>query len=420
MIKTIFIAACIVIVAAATGCGSGDDNACAKKLYNSPSMVVSGNNIYISYYAKNKYTDTAASTCTESSKNYDLIYSVSNDGGNSWTKKTVVTELLPPSGVIGLSTQNIAVNSTGSNIYISYIDGSTLKCAYSTDSGSTFTSVTVDSSYSTSNQSMIINGSGTLYIAYNAYLPTAAINTSVLNVATSSNSGATWTTATADGTANTGFSPSLAVDSTNCVHITYYYPEPTGGIRYATNTSGSWATLDVKTNDGTMSGLFNSIVVPPGNTAYASYYNPGGYTLGSAGEYLENTNGTIEFAKSVGPVTYTSVDSTASTGKAVSADISGNNIYISYGYYDSAASKNELRFAKSTNGGSSFTVSSTTIDTDIATTTSTSGVVYLSSCLRVYTLNSVATVYVVYVTSSGTALKFAKSTDGGTLGPKRH
>ncbi|MFH1223466.1 MAG: hypothetical protein V1647_03880 [Pseudomonadota bacterium] len=408
--RSVFVFVCLGALTLTT-CGGGDDNPCAAKLYNSPSMIVYGNSIYISYYSKNKYTDPSASSCTESSTNYDLIFSYSADNGNSWSKKTVVSQVLPPSSAVGLSTQNIAVNSTGSQIFISYLDGSILKCAYSLDSGSTFTSVTVDSDSAATNQALIMDGNGKLYIAYDPYLLTSTEDTSTLYVATSTDSGVTWTTTEVDSTAGTGHSPSMAVDETNQVYVTYYYATTSGGLKYALYNLSAWSTGSVKVGDGAVSGLFSSVIVPPGNTSYVAFYDPNGYSVTSDG-YIENTNGTLKFTKSVSPSIVT-IDSAAYTGEAVSAGISGNNVYVSYGQYNPSGDINGLKFAKSTNGGSSFTVSSGYIDTDIVPTSTTRGLVYLNSCLKVYTLNSVTTVYIVYVASSGTALKFAKSSDGG-------
>ncbi len=91
-------------------------------------------------------------------------------------------------------------------------------------------------------------------------------------------------------------------------------------------------------------GWKTSIAVA-GNSVYISYY--------------DSTNSDLKFAKSTdGGATWSTatVDSAGDVGWGISIAVDGSNVYISY--YDST--NGDLKFAKSTNGGATW--SKTTVD----------------------------------------------------------
>jgi hypothetical protein len=255
-----------------------------------------------------------------------------------------------------------------------------------------------------------------VYIAYNGDIIGSSTNLSKLTVAQSVD-GITWTTTIVDSTSATGLSPSISIDSSNKLHIAYYYAVSTGGLKYATNASGSWVVSNVKIGSNKVSGSFNSILTLTDGSKNVLFYDPDGYTTNSDGNYEQNENGTLKFAKSSSWSSYVTVDSTAYTGKSVSTATDGTNIYVAYGFYNRLTGDNKLKFAKSINGGSNFTVSATEIDTALPITSGGDGIGYLNSALTYDTSSS--TLYLIYVASSGEALKFASSTNGGTTWSKK-
>jgi len=66
-----------------------------------------------------------------------------------------------------------------------------------------------------------------------------------------------------------GINNSMAIDSTNNIHISYY-DEDTGELRYATNGSGEWKFYKIDKNE---SGQYNSIAVDSKNRVHISYFD---------------------------------------------------------------------------------------------------------------------------------------------------
>lgn len=115
---------------------------------------------------------------------------------------------------------------------------------------------------------------------------------------------------TVDSTGIVGKYPSMATDYNNKVHISYH-DKSNNGLKYATNTSGSWANIG-----GLVGGKYTSIATDSNNKVHISYYNPTDHSLSYA------TNASGGWVKSI-------LDST--DGKYTSIAIDSNNkVHISY------------------------------------------------------------------------------------------
>ncbi|MEK6647507.1 MAG: carboxypeptidase regulatory-like domain-containing protein [Candidatus Firestonebacteria bacterium] len=93
---------------------------------------------------------------------------------------------------------------------------------------------------------------------------------------------------------------SIAIDGNNKVHISYnyYLDNMSHGLKYITNSSGSWVSTDVNSNDGSGAGGFTSIAIDSNNKVHIS--SNGGtlqYTTNISGEWknyiLDSTSGSV-------------------------------------------------------------------------------------------------------------------------------
>jgi hypothetical protein len=322
-ITTVFVLSQLVMGCGGSSGGDEDDYGFIKTidsvgivgLYTS--IAVNGDNVYVSYF---------------DSTNMDLKFARSTDGGATWSAGNI--KAVDSAGDVGYFT---SIKADGSNIYISYLDGTNneLKIAKSTDSGATwpagniktvdtngvgyFTSTavdganvyisygdttnldlkfakstdggatwpagnikTIDSAGSVGNQnSIMVNGS----IIYISYLDGTNYD---LKIAKSTDGGATWPAGnikTVDSAGSVGYYTSIVIDGAN-VYISYFYGT-NNDLKFArsTDSGATWPAGNIKTVDFTVDvGLYSSITVDGANI-YISYY--------------DQTNGDLKLAKSI-------------------------------------------------------------------------------------------------------------------------
>ena len=101
---------------------------------------------------------------------------------------------------------------------------------------------------------------------------------------------AAWTIETVDSAGDVGFFTSIAADSNNNVHISYY-DGSNRNLKYATNASGSWVTETV--DNGLYVGWFTSIATDSNNNVHISYldvYHHGlKYAMNASGSWVTET-----------------------------------------------------------------------------------------------------------------------------------
>jgi hypothetical protein len=138
----------------------------------------------------------------------------------------------------------------------------------------------------------------------------------ILNLNGTTKKLSTVTTETVDAAGNVGRYSSIAIDSNDNVHISYY--NTTGGdLRYCNNTLGSWTCTNVETAGDV--GKYSSIAIDSNNNVHLSHQN----TTGGDLRYCNNTLGTW---------TCTKVGTEVAEGlEALSIAIdSNNNVHLSH------------------------------------------------------------------------------------------
>lgn len=191
---------------------------------------------------------------------------------------------------------------------------------------------------------------------------------------------ADWQKTVVDSSDVVGQCLSLAVDSNNYVHISYY-DQTNQALKYATNASGSWATEFVDDSSDNV-GLHSSIAIDSNNKAHISYFDTANTNL----KYATN-----EF----GSWATSTIDSSGVTGLYTSIGVDSNNkVHISY--YLSGGT-GDLMYITNTSGAF------------VSTAVDTTGNVGLYTSLALDSNNGV---HISYFDSSNDALKYATNSLG--------
>lgn len=172
----------------------------------------------------------------------------------------------------------------------------------------------VDSTYGTGEfASIAIDSSDNIHIAYNDQIQDD------LKYAT--NKSGVWIIETIDSAGDVGRSISIALSSDNSPHISYFYKSDLAGsetqdLKYATNSSGSWVTETV--DFGGDVGEYSSIILDSDNAVHISYFD----SLNNDIKYATNSSGSwvTEIAAS---------DAETFAVSSIALD-SSDQVYISY------------------------------------------------------------------------------------------
>ena len=240
---------------------------------------------------------------------------------------------------------SIAIDSSD-NAHISYtgftgFTGFSNNVKYATNASGSWVTTIVDNDGWGS--SIAIDSSDNVHIGYGYSFVTIDFPPDgeyYLNYAT--NASGSWVTMVVDNFVNTvGFagSTSIAVDLSNNIHIGYYptFSFPDLGavvIKYATNVSGSWINVTLDTSETV--GMYTSIAIDTSDKVHISYY--------------DSTNKDLKYATNAsGSWVAVTVDSSGDVGKYTSIALdSANNVHISY--IDIMDSANNIKYATNASG----------------------------------------------------------------------
>ena len=171
--------------------------------------------------------------------------------------------------------------------------------------------------------SIVLDAEGNAYVSYAYIYYGWEPSVTSMNLRYATNVSGGWVTETVDDTALVGEYTSIALDSSNKVHISYF-DSSDGNLKYATNASGEWECETVDTNDYV--GMYISIALDSSNKVHISYH---GWSTDYPTSYLKYANNTSGYW-----VTQT-VNSGGNVGKYSSIALdSSDNVHISY--YDEA------------------------------------------------------------------------------------
>lgn len=182
---------------------------------------------------------------------------------------------------------SVALDSNG-KAHMSYSSSRALE--YLNNVTGTWEHLTIDRPLTAVEHSSIaVDAMDSAHIAYSCYLVIFSgeevIHDHDLKYAT--NASGLWVAATVDGAGDVGEFPSIALDGSGNVHISYLSAGAWfHSLKYATNVSGSWETVTL--DDGLVGGGQTSIAVDAEGSVHISYY--GGNTL----KYATNASGLWE------------------------------------------------------------------------------------------------------------------------------
>jgi len=201
--------------------------------------------------------------------NIDLKYATNVSG--SWETFTVDSagNVAP-----GASSRSIAIDSND-KVHINYYDGTNGYLKYATNTSGVWETFTIDTSGMGWISSIAVDSNNKVHIA--------CYDDASLNLKYTTNVSGSWETSTIDSTGDAGASLSIAVDSKNKVHISYFDDSNSDlmyALKYANNVSGSWETMTIDSTGDV--GWFNSIAIDSNNRVHISYY--------------DRTNGDLKYA----------------------------------------------------------------------------------------------------------------------------
>ncbi len=279
---------------------------------NTDIVLDDDNNAYISYTADTEY---------------DLM--LATNAGGAWT----YTRIDNTTGGSG-GTTSIDMDADG-KLHIAYYASDAGEIRYATNAGGAWAWEKVADTrpnWGPNDLSLGVDSNGKAHIAY-SFFEDSGFSASLKYV---TNAGGSWVNQTIDGhaTADTGRYPSLVVDASNKVHISYQN-NTNNVLRYATNAGGAWALSSVDASGNV--GDHTSMAIDATGRLHISY--------------MDGASKDLKYAFSSGGVWVpTTVDSNGWVGEESSIDVDqGGKVHISYFDNDNS----DLKYA--TNAGGSWT-----------------------------------------------------------------
>lgn len=223
---------------------------------------------------------------------------------------------------------SMAIDSAD-RIHIAYADTLDSSLKYTTNATGHWMTETIDVGNSLE-PSIAVDSSNDVHISY--------VLDAVLKHAT--NAGGMWTTEIVDNLNLVGTS-AIAVDSGGYVHISYYYPL-TGQVNY-TNNLGGWSVTPIETLQA-FTTTETSIALDSNNGVHLSYVNRG-FFAGSTLHYANNVGGpwSTQVLETIG-------SNNRSTDHSLAID-SNDDVHISYSQHDALANLDSQWYATNSFGG---------------------------------------------------------------------
>ena len=218
---------------------------------------------------------------------------------------------------------------------VSAVDGAGNESAQSSAACATthfsWTTLTIDSdSYVGEYSSIAVDSNNNVHISY--YKGQDLLGGSAYDLKYATNASGAWVTTTIDSTGTVGTYTSLAIDSNDNVHISYR--DEGNGLKYATNASGSWVTTVIDSN----SAQFTSLALDSNDKVHISYY--------------EGANSALKYATNASGSWATTIIDNGGIGilvgwySSIVVDFSNDKVHISYWDFTNSA----LKYATNASG----------------------------------------------------------------------
>ncbi|HPQ66328.1 MAG TPA: hypothetical protein PLI51_06340, partial [bacterium] len=180
---------------------------------------------------------------------------------------------------------DIALDPAG-KVHISYFDQSSYRLRYATNASGDWVFTTVDDTLDSDSGYTSI-GVDTYYYAHISYsFGNYYDEETHYELKYATNSSGSWAAFTVNSSGHIGRDTSLALDSSNYVHIASFETE-WRSLQYTTNASGDWVTETADPGTSASLGYRPSIGVDSDDKAHISYYNASGWHL----KYATNASG---------------------------------------------------------------------------------------------------------------------------------
>ncbi len=249
--------------------------------------------------------------------------STGNATGNTGTDGETANPPSPPTGVIAIGGEGEITLS-----WESVTDADSYTIYWSATSGVTKLQCTMILNITSTSYTHTGLTSGVTYYYLVTAVSSSGESDESSEVSATPTGANSWATITLDNNEDAGADNSIAIDSTDGVHISYY-DVTNDSLRYATNASGSWVfeTIDSEGVRG-----YTSIAVDSNDKVHISYAGTDGlrYATNASGSWVTST-----------------IDSVGDVGYYTSIAVDSNNV-VHISYYD--LGNKDLKYATNASG----------------------------------------------------------------------
>ena len=282
---------------------------------------------------------------------YNLMYATDTSG--SWVRYTVDNSVN-----VGQYT-SIALDSND-KVHISYFDDTNTDLKYATNAGGAWATVSVDTSSVGKYTSIAVDSNDAVHISY---YDTSFRDLKYATCSAVCSQASSWNNLTIDNTGIVGHTSSIAIDSSDTIHISYRASQ-LGNIKYATcssscSTLSSWTTTTI---DNSGEATDPSIVVDSNDDIHIAYRT---YNYASSTHNLIHTTCSLSCSSAASWTPTVVTSATGSYGYISIAVDTNDGVHISYGSQTPFAGSWSLDYATCSSSCSS-TSSWTNITVDMS------------------------------------------------------